>query len=86
MQSARGKRFKAETNCMISSSKPQEEVTGKPNIRRVQVAPNPAGTVAFDRKFNDLHLTPTAYRHLLLEADQGTGKPPFLTGPTLIHM
>lgn len=42
--------------------------------------------LSIDTTFNigDFYLTPTTYRHLLLE-DKGTGKPPLLMGPTLIH-
>ena len=47
---------------------------------------NQFSILSIDTTFNigDFYLTPTTYRHLLLE-DRRTGKPPLLLGPTLIH-
>ena len=46
----------------------------------------PFSILPINTTFNigDFYVTPTTYRHLLLE-DRKTGKAPLLLGPTLIH-
>ena len=67
--------------CVLASDRQVQDVK-----RFCANTTNQFSILSIDTTFNigDFYLTPTTYRHLLLE-DRRTGKPPLLLGPTLIH-
>ena len=67
--------------CVLASDRQVQDVK-----RFCANTTNTFSVLSIDTTFNigDFYVTPTTYRHLLLE-DRRTGKPPLLLGPTLIH-